>query len=82
MRPLNRIRSTAASPISAPPMAAEMGVKLIMMFASKVERYRSDLAVAASRFRIRRYCADANRACSANQHARMMKCLRYRRIAK
>jgi hypothetical protein len=55
---------------------------LIMMFASKVERYRSDLAIAASSFRIRRYCAGANRTCSANQHARMTKCLRYRGIAK
>ena len=31
MRPVNSINSTAASPISAPPMAAETGVKLAMM---------------------------------------------------
>ena len=34
-RPVNSINSVAASPISAPPMAAETGVKLAMAIASE-----------------------------------------------
>ena len=40
MRPVNSISSTAASPISAPPMAAETGVKLAMMCLVAKDRAR------------------------------------------